>query len=82
MEANMSCNVEAHKMHMCQLKSEGKFDIINSISDKPVVQCRQCGDKANNAKFLCAAHLKEDAPNVEGGHGSVGFEDTGKPHSG
>ena len=31
---------------------------------------------------LEAAHLGEDAPNVEGGHGSVGLDEVGKPHAG
>jgi hypothetical protein len=31
---------------------------------------------------VCAAHMEEEAPNVEGGHGSVGIEDIGKPHAG
>jgi len=76
------CDTEAHNMHMCYLKSQGKDEIIKSISNNPEVQCRQCGAKANDAKYLCAAHLKEDAPNVEGGHGSVEMEDVGKRHSG
>ena len=78
----IKCDPEAHKTHMCQLKSRGEDDFIKRISDNPVVQCRQCGAKANDAKYLCAAHLKDDAPSVEGGHGFVGFDEIGKPHSG
>jgi len=78
----MKCNVEAHKMHMCSLKANRMDDCIKSITDNPTVQCRQCGAEANSSEYLCAAHLKEDAPNVEGGHGRVGLEDLGKPHSG
>ena len=78
----MSCDSKQHKMHMCVLKSKGHDDIIKSLSDHPTVECRQCGAKANSLENVCAAHLGEEAPNVEGGHGSVGLEDIGKPHAG
>lgn len=78
----MGCDSEHHKMHMCILKIEGKYDLIKSLSDHPTVECSQCGAKANSAENLCAAHLRDSAPNVEGGHGSVDIEDVGKPHSG
>ena len=67
----MSCTCESHDMHMCALKAEGKADLIKSLSDNPTVECRQC-----------AAHLRDEAPNVEGGHGNVGIEEVGKPHAG
>ena len=77
----MSCDSENHQMHMCVLKRQGLDDCIESFSDKPTVECRSCGAKANSSKNLCAAHLVEDtAPSVEGGHGSVSLEDIGKPH--
>lgn len=78
----MSCDSEHHKMHMCTLKREGQDDIIKSLSDHPTVTCRQCGAKANSSEYLCAAHLGDWAPSVEGGHGSVGFEEVGKKHEG
>lgn len=78
----MSCNCEAHKMHFCYLKSQGLEDCIKSITDNPTVECRHCGAKVNGIQNVCAAHLGTDAPNVEGGHGSVGLEDIGKPHAG
>ncbi len=78
----MSCNDKSHKMHMCVLKSEGQDDIVKRLSDHPTVECRQCGAKANSVENVCAAHLGEEAPNVEGGHGSVGLEEIGKPHAG
>ncbi len=77
----MNCNCESHNMHFCYLKSHGQEDRIKSITDNPTVECRQCGAKVNDIQYVCAAHLKEDAPNVEGGHGDVGFEDIGKPHA-
>jgi hypothetical protein len=57
-------------------------DCIKSFSDHPTVECRKCGAKANSSKNLCAAHLGDTAPNVEGGHGFVGLEEVGKPHEG
>jgi hypothetical protein len=77
----MSCTVETHRTHMCALKKEGKDDLIKSLSDNPTVECRHCGAKANSLQYVCAAHLQEEAPNVEGGHGSVGLEEIGKPHA-
>jgi hypothetical protein len=67
---------------MCFLRSENKDDLIRSLSDNPTVECRHCGAKANSIENVCAAHLRETAPNVEGGHGIVDFEDIGKPHAG
>jgi hypothetical protein len=78
----MSCDPKNHQMHMCALKAQGLEDCIKSFSDKPTVECRKCGVKANSSKNLCAAHLGDWAPNVEGGHGSVGLEDVGKAHEG
>ena len=78
----MSCDSENHQKHMCVLKRQGLDDCIKSFSDNPTVECRSCGAKANSSKNLCAAHLVETAPSVEGGHGSVSVEDVGKPHAG
>ena len=78
----MSCDCENHQMHMCALKREGQEELIKSLSNNPTVECRQCGAKANSSENLCAAHLGDSAPNVEGGHGSVDLEDVGKPHAG
>jgi hypothetical protein len=69
-------------MHICYLKARGEDEYLRSLTDKPTVKCRQCGARANSVEYLCAAHLGEDAPNVEGGHGSVGLEEVGKPHAG
>ena len=78
----MSCDDKNHQMHMCALKRQGLDDCIAKFSDKPTVECRNCGAKANSSKNLCAAHLGEWAPNVEGGHGSIDLEEVGKPHAG
>lgn len=78
----MRCTSEAHKMHMCSLKAEGKTDLIAKYSDHPEVECKHCGAKANSLQYVCAAHLEDQAPNVEGGHGSVDLDEVGKPHAG
>ena len=67
---------------MCVLKAQGLEECIRSLSNHPLVECRKCGAKANSPQSLCAAHLGEWAPSVEGGHGSIGVEEIGKPHSG
>jgi hypothetical protein len=78
----MECGGEAHKLHICHLKSYGQEELIKGLTDNPTVQCRHCGAKANSLEYVCAAHLKQDAPNVEGGHGSIGLEEVGKVHDG
>jgi len=78
----MSCDSKYHQMHMCALKRQGMEDCIASLSDKPTVECKQCGATANSSKNLCAAHLGDTAPNVEGGHGTIGLDEVGKPHAG
>lgn len=50
----MSCDIESHKMHMCELKSEKKTECIETLSDNPAFECANCGAKANEAKNLCA----------------------------
>jgi hypothetical protein len=77
----MSCTAETHRIHMCALKKEGRYDLVKSLSDNPTVECRHCGAVANSMENICAAHLREEAPNVEGGHGSVGLDEIGKPHA-
>jgi hypothetical protein len=78
----MSCEDKNHQMHMCALKAQGMDEYIKKYSDHPTVECKKCGAKANSSKNLCAAHLMDCAPSVEGGHGTVGLEEVGKPHEG
>jgi len=78
----MICTCENHSMHICHLRSQGEEERIRSITDNPAVECRHCGARANGLQYICAAHLGEAAPNVEGGHGSVGMDEIGKPHAG
>ena len=46
----MSCDSKNHSMHMCALKAQGKDDCIRDLSDKPTVECKKCGAKANSVK--------------------------------
>lgn len=78
----MHCDSKDHSKHMCTLKAQGLDDCIKALSDKPTIRCRHCGAPANSSRNVCAAHLKETAPSVEGGHGSVSLDDVGKPHAG
>jgi len=76
------CKDESHNKHICYLKMNGLDDILKSVTDKPTVECRHCGAKANSLEYICAASLEEDAPSVEGGHGTVDVDEVGKPHEG
>ena len=78
----MPCDSKDHSKHMCALKLRGMTDCIVVLSDQPLVECKHCGAKANSIKNICAAHLGDAAPNIEGGHGSVSLEDIGEPHAG
>jgi len=78
----MNCTCETHTMHYCHLKRTGQEDCLRSITDNPAVTCSHCGARVNDVRYVCAAHLGTAAPNVEGGHGSIGLEDVGKPHAG
>ncbi|MBT0665104.1 hypothetical protein KI809_12425 [Geobacter pelophilus] len=78
----MDCTCDNHATHICQLKATGLTAELQRVTDNPTVTCRHCGAQANSAQYVCAAHLGTDAPNVEGGHGSVGLDEVGKPHAG
>ena len=78
----MSCDSKDHSKHMCALVAQGLDDCIKALSDKPIVECKHCGAMANSIKNICAAHLGDTAPNIEGGHGFVGLDEVGKPHAG
>ena len=78
----MSCDCESGKMHYCHLKATGQDECLKSISDDPKVTCSHCGAKVNAIEYVCAAHLGADAPNVEGGHGTVDLSEVGKSHAG
>ena len=50
----MACNIEQHKMHMCALNAEKSEECIKSLSDKPTVECSNCGAKANSPENVCS----------------------------
>lgn len=78
----MKCDSKDHSKHMCALKAQGLDECIDALSNNPTLECSHCGARANSIKNLCAAHLLDRAPNVEGGHGSVSLDEVGKPHAG
>lgn len=78
----MRCTGKDHQMHMCSLKAAGNTELIERFSSQPAVSCKHCGAKANSLEYVCAAHLGDQAPNVEGGHGHIDPEDAGKSHAG
>jgi hypothetical protein len=80
-EKPMPCASHDHSMHMCALKLQGLEDQVRSLSDNPRFECKHCGAKANSLENICAAHLGDTAPNIEGGHGTLGFNEIGKPHA-
>jgi len=77
-----NCGVESHSKHICYLKMQGLEECLMSVTDNPKVECRHCGAKANSMENVCAASLEDDAPSVEGGHGTVELDEVGKPHEG
>ncbi len=78
----MGCECDKHYYHMCALKERGEHEEVKRLSSQPTVECRHCGSTANSIENICAAHLEENAPNVEGGHGSVNIANAGKAHAG
>jgi hypothetical protein len=49
-----SCSTpQEHKVHMCQLKQEGKIEEIDRHSAKPKFVCNKCGAKADDEGYLC-----------------------------
>ena len=76
----MKCDSKYHVNHMCSMREQGRLDCIKEFSSQPTVECRHCGAKANSSKYVCAAHMIDMAPNVEGGHGNVGIDEIGKLH--
>ena len=54
MNENESCPTPAeHKVHMCQLKAEGRMEEIDRHEAHPKFACNKCGAKAEDAGFLC-----------------------------
>jgi hypothetical protein len=42
-----------HKVHMCKLRKDGKFDEIDLHEKKPIVFCNKCKAKADDPTYLC-----------------------------
>lgn len=42
-----------HEGHLCMLASQGKFDLIKTLTNEPHFICFNCGRVANSARNLC-----------------------------
>ncbi len=49
----MSCSLEEHKMHLCAMQSQDNQECIRSLTDKPTVECVNCGALANDPQNVC-----------------------------
>ncbi len=49
----MGCEGENHKEHMCALNAANNVELIRCLSDKPTVECGNCGAKANRPENVC-----------------------------
>lgn len=48
-----SCDVTAHKVHICSLKAAGNTAELARITNNPAVECGVCGAKANCVDNVC-----------------------------
>ena len=48
------CSSKDHGKHMCVLLRQELQSCIDSLSDRPVVECSYCGAKANHRKNVCS----------------------------
>jgi hypothetical protein len=54
MKAKRECRcAEEHPGHMCELESEQDWETIRCVTDRPTVQCENCGARANAARYVC-----------------------------
>jgi hypothetical protein len=59
-----SCDVTAHKVHICSLKAAGNTAEIERISSNPTVECGVCGAKANCVDNVCTPAKVFDSEQV------------------
>ena len=56
-----TCEISAHKKHICALRAAGETAEIERLTSDPAVQCGVCGAKANCADNVCTpAKVYED----------------------
>ena len=48
-----ACSSKDHSKHICVLVQQELHACIDSLSDRPVVECNHCGAKANQHKNVC-----------------------------
>ncbi len=49
----MKCEPTSHKQHMCALTADNDTKTISALSNKPTVECGNCGAKANSPENVC-----------------------------
>jgi len=67
---------------MCVLGEQGLDEWIQRLSNKPVVECRFCGARANSLRNVCAARLTEAAPGAVFECEDVALDGVDNPHAG
>ena len=54
MNPDRACKcLDNHRIHRCQLDSSKHADLIEALSNIPIVKCEKCGAKANTASYVC-----------------------------
>jgi len=48
-----TCQIDAHKKHMCALQAEGATAEIERLSVNPTYECGVCGAKASCVDNIC-----------------------------
>lgn len=57
----VTCEISAHKKHICSLKAAGDSAEIERLTSNPAVECGICGAKANCVDNVCTpAKVFED----------------------
>jgi len=51
---NLCTNPDNHKVHLCELKSSGQLDEVETLTRNPRFVCGNCGNSANDQGSLCA----------------------------
>lgn len=58
---SITCEMSAHKRHMCALQAAGNTAEVEALSSQPTVVCGVCGAKANCVDNVCTpAKVYED----------------------
>ncbi len=54
MNAKKPCKcIDNHPIHVCQLKIIGAQDLLEILTNNPIVKCENCGAEANTGSYVC-----------------------------